>query len=246
MKINIVMPAYGESELTKRSVRSILQNTYHNFKLIVVNNGLPETDFAVKEFLDHPNILYLVSETNTGCGGGRNIGMREMDEEFDYLFIVDSDIYVPKNWDKKMVSFMENHKEVGLAGPSTNYAGSPQLVKNCPELKTDEDVEMYAVEFEKTGGHQIVPIRWPVIGFCMIIRKETFNKVGFFDEVFKFYGCEDNDYCWRVQCAGWQLSYITNIFIYHHGHGGFNLLNGDEVNYWGKNQEYFKKKHGWI
>ena len=240
------MPAYGDPALTKRSVESILKNTHHDYKLIVVNNGLPELDPVMEELLPHPDIQYIVSETNTGCGGGRNIGMRETDDEFDYLFITDSDIYVPKNWDKKMVDFMEANEKIGLAGPSTNYAGSPQLVENCPELNTDEEIEAYALEFDKNDSLHIVPHRWPVIGFCQIIRKEVFNKVGFFDETFKFYGCEDNDYCWRVQCAGWHLAYIKNVFIYHDGHGGFNLLSGEEMNHWGTNKEYFIKKHGWI
>jgi GT2 family glycosyltransferase len=212
-----------------------------------VNNGLPETDSAVEEFLEDPRVVYLVSKTNEGCGGGRNIGMREVaNEEFDYLFIVDSDIYVPKNWDKKMVDFMERNKKIGLAGPSTNYAGSPQLVKDCPELKTDKEIEEFALEFDKRNGHSVVPWQWPVIGFCQIIRKEVFDKVGYFDETFKLYGCEDNDYCWRIQQLGWNLAYINNIFIYHHGHGGFDLLDGSGIDQWGKNRDYFKEKHGWI
>jgi len=211
-----------------------------------VNNGLPETDCAIEEFLDNHKVLYLVSEINEGCGGGRNIGMREVDDEFDYLFIVDSDIYTPKDWDKKMVDFMESHKNIGLAGPSTNYAGSPQLIKNCPHLKTDEEIEEYSIEFSKTGSYSKVPYKWPVIGFCQIIRKEVFDKVGFFDETFKLYGCEDNDYCWRIQQEGWDLAYIDNVFIYHHGHGGFDMLDGPGVTQWGKNKEYFIKKHGWI
>jgi GT2 family glycosyltransferase len=173
--------------------------------------------------------------------------MREVaNEEFDYLFIVDSDIYVPKNWDKKMVDFMERNKKIGLAGPSTNYAGSPQLVKDCPELKTDKEIEEFALEFDKRNGHSVVPWQWPVIGFCQIIRKEVFDKVGYFDETFKLYGCEDNDYCWRIQQLGWNLAYINNIFIYHHGHGGFDLLDGSGIDQWGKNRDYFKEKHGWI
>jgi GT2 family glycosyltransferase len=201
----------------------------------------------MEEILPHSNILYLVSETNEGCGGGRNIGMREVDEEFDYLFIVDSDIYTPQDWDGKMVDFMEAHKRVGLAGPSTNYAGCPQLIENCPKLNTDEEIENYASMVSRSGKKPfILHERWPVIGFCQIIRKEVFDKVGFFDETFKFYGCEDNDYCWRVQCSGWQLAYIHNVFVYHDGHGGFNLLNSDEAGHWGKNREYFLKKHGWI
>jgi len=247
MKTNIVMPAYGAPELTERSVRSILNNTHHDFKLIVVNNGLSETDEVMKDFLGHPNLLYLVVEKNQGCGYGRNIGMKEVDDKFDYLFIVDSDIYVPKNWDKKMVDFMEKNKNVGLAGPSTNYAGSPQLVKDCPELETDEAIEDFTIQFEKLSrGHSICYPHWPVIGFCQIMRKEVFDKIGFFDEKFKFYGCEDNDYCWRVQCHGWDLAYLHDIFVYHHGHGGFNLLSGEEINHWGKNRDYFKQKHGWV
>ena len=241
------MPAYSKSDLVEISISSILKNTHSDFTLYVVNNNFDPINDVMKKFLPNDRIKYIVSETNTGCGGGRNIGMRNMDNDFDYLFIVDSDIYCPKDWDKKMIDFMEKNPKIGLAGPCTNYAGSPQLISDCPELNTDEEKENYAIKFEKENRkHSIVHKKWPVIGFCQIIRKKVFEKVGFFDENFKFYGCEDNDYCWRVQIFGWDLAYINNVFIYHYGHGGFNLLSGDEVNHWGKNREYFISKHGWI
>lgn len=253
-RLNIVMAAYNNWDLTKGTIQSVLSNTDGDYKFIVVNNGSTETEMhdMVLEFLENEEynkkIHYIKVEENGGCGIGRNRGMRETDEDCEYLILIDNDIIVTKNWSKRLIKLMDKHTEIGLAGPSTNFAGSPQIIKNAPrKMNSIEEIESFSLEISKKRGEfSYVPERWPVIGFCMIIRREVIDKIGLFDEEFKLYGCEDNDYCWRTQQAGWKLAYIHNIFIYHHGHGGLGMLGAKGTQQWTKNREYFKQKHGFI
>ena len=244
-KLNIVMAAFNQFKMTDRSICSILKNTNLDFKLIVVNNGsTDETSDMIQKYIN--DIVYVEAEKNEGCGIGRNIGLRLLDDNCEYVILVDNDIYTPVGWAEKLIYFMEKHPEIGLGGPATNFAGSPQLIDNVPNLETDEEIEEFSKNYKSDKEYSTVPYRWPVIGFCQIVRKSIYDKIGLFDENFKLYGCEDNDFCYRTEREGWQLAYIDSIFVYHHGHGGLGLLGDEGSLQWSKNRDYFEEKHGFI
>lgn len=56
---------------------------------------------------------------------------------------------------------------------------------------------------------------------CVLIRREVLERVGYLDERFTGYGSEDDDYCWRVQRAGYKLG-VTPEVIVRHGFGHLN------------------------
>jgi len=247
-KLNIVMAAFNQLDLTERTIKSVLKNTVSDYKFIIVNNGSDEDfhEMINERYIDHERISYLRQEENKGCGIGRNVGLRELDEDCEYVILIDNDIYVCSGWEEKLIDFMEKYPNMGIGGPSTNFAGTPQLIKGITGLDSDEKIEEFEKKYESFTEYQKVPDKWPVIGFCQIVRKEIFDKIGFFDENFELYGCEDNDFCYRAQVDGWDLAYIHSIFVYHHGHGGLALLGSDGIEQWGRNRDYFKEKHGWL
>jgi len=248
MKVNIIMAAFNQWDMSERSIKSILKNTNLDYRLIFINNGSTDNthDMFMEKFSDNDNITYLRAEKNGGCGIGRNIGLRKLDDDCEFVILVDNDIYAPDGWAEKMVAVMTAHPKLGIGGAATNFAGTPQLIPNVPPLETDEEIEEYSRNHSFPKEFIIVPPRWTVIGFCQIVRRELYDTVGLFDEEFKLYGCEDNDFCLRSQMAGWHLAYINSVFVYHDGHGGLSQLGADGSSQWGKNREYFKKKHGFI
>ncbi len=247
-EINIIMVCYNSCLLTKRTIQSVLKNTKSiDYKFIIINNGSnDDTDAVIRSFLPNERIFYIENEENKGCGIGRNIGFRNIDDNCKYIIIIDNDIYAPCNWDIKLINFMENNIKIGLGGPATNFAGTPQLIENIKDLNSDEEIEKYAKNHRSKKIYSLVPDKWSVIGFCQIIRREVLDKVGFFDEEFKLYGCEDNDFCYRVQKNGWDLAYIDSVFVYHHGNGGLSQLGEKGALQWAENRNYFKQKNGFL
>jgi len=252
-KLNIVMAAFNKSDLTKKTIESVLSSTTGDYKYIIVNNGsTDDTDEIISGYAVNKKVQYIKEDKNLGCGIGRNCGLRKIDNDCEHVILIDNDIEVSFGWNDKLISFLERHPEIGLCGPCTNFAGSPQLIENVPPLETPLDKEVFAKNFNHSQEFTYVPDGWPVIGFCMAIRKSVIDKVGLFDEKFKLYGCEDNDYCIRVQNAGWKLAYYYGLFVYHIGHGSIDELGKikldgkDWVHHFESNQEYFKKKHGSI
>ena len=251
-KVNIIIAAYNKWDSTQKAIESVFRNSPKcSYKFIFVNSAsTDETHEEIcKTYNNFDNFLYIKSDENGGCGIARNIGLREIDEDCEYIILLDNDVIVTKNWCDNMIDFMEKHQEIGICGPCSNFAGSPQLIENVPEFNTVDDIENFAKNYKHKIEFTYVPPKWPVIGFCFLIRRETFNNVGLFDENYKFYGYEDTDYCYRAEKLGWRLSYYYKTFIYHKGHGSLDALASNGIN-WVKfceeNKEYFKEKHGWI
>ena len=242
------MPIFNQPEMTERSVRSVLKNSVSDYKLFFIDNGSSREirNLFEEKYIDNKRIIYLRSEKNEGCATGKNIGLRQLDNDCRYVIMLDYDVYVPSGWDEKLIGFMERHSEVGLSGPSTNYAWSLQKIEGMPYLNTEEEIEKFALEHTAGKNFRIAKQKGLIIGFCQIVRKEVYDEIGLLDENFKLYGGEDNDFCYRVQEAEWELAYIDSVFVYHYGNAGYGLLDAKtRDDQFVRNKNYFAEKHGY-
>ncbi|MEA3366167.1 MAG: hypothetical protein U9Q79_11065, partial [Candidatus Hydrogenedentes bacterium] len=95
---------------------------------------------------------------------------------------------------------------------------------------------------EHTGAFQEVD---RLVGFCLLIREQTVQKVGRFDESFGIGNFEDDDYCLRMRQAGYRLRIAQDAFVFHYGSRTF-LGMGIVGNRWDElmtaNQRHFVRK----
>lgn len=277
----IVCAAFNNVEMTKLTYQSLLW-TSRSSRIVLVNNGstdgtqtwmesesgrqsIPPGDTAYLYTNvnfgdpDHENyfpIAFINNPENGGCGIGRNIGLRLVQKDDDYITLIDNDVVLTHGWDAEMTHFMDQHPEVGICGPMTNFAGTPQLLdKTRHQLpQTLEEVEPFARRFrqENLGKWSYVPPGFVVIGFCMMIRRACYEQLKYpdgslFDERFKLYGCEDNDLCVRAVKAGWRLAYFGGCYVHHWGSKSLQALDQaghDWGKQWRENKRLFDEKWG--
>jgi glycosyltransferase involved in cell wall biosynthesis len=107
-KLLVTMPVYNEDRLLKRAVNSILDQTYDNFTLVIVNDG--STDNSLQEarkFLYDPRVIVLDNEVNCGAYYTKNVGFKYMEsEEYDIYTVHDADDFSqPKRFEKAVKVF---------------------------------------------------------------------------------------------------------------------------------------------
>lgn len=91
MKYSIIVPTYNREKLLKKCIESVLNQTYQNFELIVVDDGSTDnTKKLVKSYND--DRLKYYENDNHGIAYSRNFGIEKATG--DYLFFLDSDDYV--------------------------------------------------------------------------------------------------------------------------------------------------------
>ena len=90
-KVSVIIPTYNTEEYIKCCVESVLNQTYKNYEIIVVNDGSTDNTLKVLEEIKTDK-LKVITIKNSGQGYARNMALKEATGE--YIFFLDSDDYV--------------------------------------------------------------------------------------------------------------------------------------------------------
>ncbi|MCP4640167.1 MAG: glycosyltransferase [bacterium] len=238
--VSIVIPAYNQLDYCKQCVMSILANTVHPYRLILVDNG--STD-GVGEFFDSvPGATVVHAETNKGFAGGVNLGLERAE---GHVLLLNSDTLVPAGWLERLVRVLDSVEDLGAVAPTTNYASGPQQIE-CPEFASLEEISAHADTIAEEKAAQTT-FTDRVIAFCVLLRDRTVSDVGTFDEGFGIGNYEDDDYCIRIRQAGYRIAIAHDCFVFHYGSRTFVGMGYDQDS-WGdlmsQNQERLFTKWG--
>lgn len=219
-KIAIVICLYNQLQYSKITIASILKHTKLPYTVFLVNNNSQD---GTREFCDemvrqYPDKFVVIhSETNLGFAGGNNLALRliQKDSSFTHILLLNNDTILSQRYIENMMKVFSVDKNIGCVVPVTNFAGNRQCI---PKVQIDpKTFEEFAAkwEFAKGNHHR----SWQIgmaIGFCMLIKRECFDKVGLLDEIF-MNAWEDNDLCLRMAKEGFSIYVAQDCFVYHFG-----------------------------
>lgn len=116
-EISVVIPTYKRAELVLRAIQSVLQQTFQNFEIIIVDDCSPDnTGDAVRTIRD-PRIRYLRHDVNKGLPAGRNTGIDAARGRY-LAFLDDDDEWRPEKLEREHAA-IQNHDAV-LCGALVN------------------------------------------------------------------------------------------------------------------------------
>ena len=97
MKFSIILPVYNVEKYIEKCINSILNQTYTDFEIVVVNDETPDNSMEIVEKIAelYPDKINIVNQKNKGLGGARNTGVANA--KGDYVLFVDSDDYIESN-----------------------------------------------------------------------------------------------------------------------------------------------------
>ena len=103
-KVSIIVPVYNAEKYLKRSIESILNQTYENLEIIIIDDkSTDNSKKIIKEYASKDTrIKAFYSEINQGVSKSRNIGLKSISG--DYVLFMDSDDFIVKNAIEKMVN----------------------------------------------------------------------------------------------------------------------------------------------
>ena len=119
--VSIIVPSYKRTpELVGRALNSLLNQTYKNIEIVVVDdNAKPELSSYredLKNLIDSlgdDRIVYLQNEANLGGAGSRNEGIRVANGEY-ITFLDDDDEYLPEKVEKQLEFIKENQLDMSF------------------------------------------------------------------------------------------------------------------------------------
>ena len=128
--IDIILPNYNSYPYIKETLRSILDQTFKNWKLFIVDaNSNSETKNFLKQYEKHPNIKIIWLKKNKKAGFCRNLAMRNSKSK--YLAFIDSDDIWDKEKLSKQLSFMIKNKH---SFTYTNYSTFKSTNENASKI----------------------------------------------------------------------------------------------------------------
>ena len=194
-KVSVVLPVYNQACLVDESIQSVLNQTYQNFELIIVNDG--STD-DIKPILDkyaqHPKILVLTQE-NQKLPKALTNGFMYSSGEF-YTWTSADNIMFPKQLEEQ-VKFLQENPDVEMV--YCDYEAIDDRGK--PLVNSD-----FRVHNQKPKGSSFIRlpqstkqlnlVKDNFIGGCFMYRGWVGKLIGEYDPM--AFGCEDYDYWMRI------------------------------------------------
>lgn len=104
-KISIIVPVYNVQKYLDKCIQSIINQTYKNIEIILVNDGSTDNSGVICEkYADIDSRIIYINKQNGGLSSARNAGLDVCSG--DYIGFVDSDDYIDSSMYEKMLSFM--------------------------------------------------------------------------------------------------------------------------------------------
>lgn len=114
--VSIIMPSYNTAPYIKQTIQSVLDQTYTNWELIIVDDCSTDNTNEVVDTIKDCRIHYLKNEKNSGAAISRNKALREAKGQW-IAYLDSDDLWMPEKLEKQ-IKFM---KENGCAFSYTNY-----------------------------------------------------------------------------------------------------------------------------
>jgi glycosyltransferase involved in cell wall biosynthesis len=179
--VSVILPTYNRAHLLPRAILSILNQTYQNFELIIVDDAsTDETPRVVKAF-DDPRIRYIRHEHNKGASAARNTGIEA--SRGTYIAFQDSDDeWLPYKLARQVPALTQSPPEVGVVYSSfwlvrgNEKSIYPSRIRKLSRLLPSEARRLNGDIHRALSRGNFITTQ------VALVRRACFETVGLFDE----------------------------------------------------------------
>ena len=160
--VSVVMPVYNGSKYMRDAIESVLNQTYSNIELIVVNDGSNDCNATHRIALSYGNRIRYYAIANQGVAGALNYGLSKCAGK--YIARMDSDDVALPDRILTQVKYLESHPEVDVLGTECNVidADGQKIDVIAPGYYTDSQIKSKLI-FENCIVHPTVIMRADLI-----------------------------------------------------------------------------------
>ena len=220
-QIDVIICVHNALEDVKRCLQSVLAHSNPPYRLILVDDGSQdETRDYLIEFREQQNCTLIRNDAARGYTYAANQGLQAA--QGDFCVLLNSDTIVTPIWLDRLTACALSDGRIGIVGPLSNTASwqsIPLITEDGdwatnplpPNVTIDEMGVLVA-----TGSARLYPEMKLLNGFCLFIRREVLEQIGFFDEEHFGVGYgEEDDFCLRARASGWKLALADDVYIFH-------------------------------
>lgn len=209
--ISVIIPAYNAEKYIKKSIDSVLNQSYSNVEVIVVDDGSTDNTIKVVKNIKDKR-LFLIEKNNEGPSKARNIAIDKSNGK--YIMFLDADDYLEKDIIKKISELFQKDYEIILF--KTDIVLNNTKIDNCNFYSFDFNenertklIESIYNKFEKYNS---------LIGFDgvegKVIKKKYIvkNNIKFPEDTFRY---EDAIFCLNLYKKASRIYFMSEVGTYY-------------------------------
>ncbi|MCD6154734.1 MAG: glycosyltransferase [Candidatus Verstraetearchaeota archaeon] len=216
-KVSVIIPCYNGEKFIGEAIESVLNQTYQNFEIIIVDDGSTDgSKSVIKTFLKDPRIKLIEHERNKGIPAARNTAIKASKGEF-IAFLDQDDLWYPEKLEKSLDAFERGGENLGVVFSDVDIEEKDGSVTRRTCRKYDP---------AKLGREGFIrALFWGnfIPTSSAIVRKTCFAQMGLLDE--QLYGSDDRDFWLRI-AGTFEFHHIPEALAKLRRHGANASLRG--------------------
>lgn len=203
--ISVIVPIYNSEEYLSKCIDSIIQQTYQNLEIILIDDGSTDLSLQIcKEYAEKDNRIKIISQRNQGPSSARNNALKIA--AGDFICFVDSDDYIDKNTFKTAVDKMMTDVDMVIWGVN---------VFSKDNLSYIDWFNNY-LNFQINGIHNLLEnkkFEISVVPWNKMFRKSIIKKYNIDFPIGKLY--EDNAFWWKYTMFCKKIYFLPKKLHYY-------------------------------
>jgi len=197
--VSVIVPTYQGCNVIKRAVDSVLNQTYPNIEVIVVDDNSPssqerkDTETAMSKYEGNDKVIYIRHERNKNGAAARNTGIRHAHGQF-IAFLDDDDWFLPEKVEKQLQYLLSYHE----------YAA-------CYCLAQREGKAIPTTAYQGDVTKELLLMKSCMFTPSLFFRKEVFVSLDGFDESFKRH--QDYELLLRFFHQGYKMGCVEAVLL---------------------------------
>ena len=210
-EFSIIIPVYNKAIYTFNCLKSILKNTNIPYEVIVIDDCSNDETEKMMDFMK--NCVYIRNEKNKGFVESCNTGAKNAKGNF--LLFLNNDTIVTKNWLENILKIFDRFNDAGIVGVKLVFPDG-KLQEAGSIIFSDGSCWNYG-KFDNPSNPEYNYIKKVdyCSGACITLKKEIFEKVNGFDDIFKPAYYEDTDLSMKIREIGLNVYYQPFSIVYH-------------------------------
>ncbi|WP_211828568.1 glycosyltransferase family 2 protein [Kistimonas asteriae] len=204
--VSVLVPCYNHQNYVKDAINSILNQTYSNIELIVLDDGSTDNSPAILAELSEKHGFYYEHQQNMGLNGTLNKGLSLAKGQYICPFASDDVMFLDRI--EKQVALLESRPDVAVCAGNMIAISETGEIASSLKIRPAREVDFDDLFWRKIPG--------PAAPTAMI-RSSVIDEVGHYDPDIRI----EDLYMWlKITHAGHKIYILNDVLAYYRKHTG--------------------------
>lgn len=213
VSITVAIPNWNGQRFLRPCLDSLRQQTFQDFDLVVVDNGSNDDSMRILAE-EYPEARVVRWPRNRGVAAAFNEGVRQC--RGDLLALLNNDMELHPGWLEALYRALTQDPSAGACASKILFIDRRTINSAGDFYRRDGLPGNRGARQPDHGQYDEREYVFGASGGAALFRRALFDDIGLFDERLVSY-CEDVDWSFRMQLAGYRCLYVPEAVAYHWG-----------------------------